>query len=90
MFSERLQILVTPEQRRLLESEARHRGGSVGGLVREAIDARFGAISREERILAVEEIASMEGGRPLSPHELDRLIHEEREALVDQVKRPRQ
>jgi len=33
MHSERLQILVTPEQRRKLESEAEHRGESVGSLV---------------------------------------------------------
>lgn len=62
----------------------------MGGLVREAIDARFGGISRAERIRAVEEIASMEGGRTLSPNALDRLIHEERETLLDQVKRPEQ
>ena len=85
MFSERLQILVTPDQRRRLEQEARSRGASVGGLIREAIDARFGGVSQEERIRAYEEIASMRGGRDLPPEELDRIIEEEREALVDRL-----
>jgi len=39
-------------QRRRLESEARDRGASVGGLVREAIDTRFG-VSGEGRVTAV-------------------------------------
>ena len=74
MLTERLQILVTPEQRRRLQSEARERGASVGGLVREAIDARFGAFSRQARVEAVEEIAAMEGGRSIPPDELNRLF----------------
>lgn len=79
MLTERLQILVSPEQSRRLRSEARARGASVGGLVREAIDARFSGFSREERIEAVEQIASMEGGRFIPPDELDRLAAGERD-----------
>jgi len=88
MLSERLQILVTPEQRSLLESEARERGLSVGGLVRETIDRRFSGASREERMRAYEEIASMRGGRDVPPGELDRIVEEEREALVDRLQLP--
>lgn len=79
MLSERLQILVTPEQRRRLEDEARTRGASVGGVIREAIDARFGATSPEQRMRAAEEIAAMSGGTYLPPDELDRAVEEERE-----------
>ena len=79
MLSERLQILITPEQRRRLQSEARDRGASVGGLVREAIDARFGGFSREEKVKAVEAIAAMEGGHFIAPEELNRMFEEERD-----------
>jgi len=78
MLSERLQILVTPEQRRRLQSEARERGASVGGLVREAIEARFGSFSREERIRAIEAIDAMQG-RFIPPDELNRIFEEERD-----------
>lgn len=81
MFSERLQILLSREQRRRLEAEAKRRRASVGSLVREAIDARFGAkFSRAERIRAVEEISRMEGGRSLTVEEMERIVDEEREA----------
>jgi predicted transcriptional regulator len=90
MLSERLQILVTPEQRRRLQSEARDRGASVGGLVREAIDARYGGFSREERIQAVEEMARAEGGRFVSPDELNRIVEEERDEEFERLHGPRQ
>lgn len=79
MLSERLQILVTPEQRRQLESEAKRRGSSVGGLVRDAIEARFGGVSRAAKIEAVEEIARAKGGRFIPPDELNRMFEEERD-----------
>ncbi len=47
MYTERLQILVTPEQRRKLESEAEHRGESVGSLVRKAVDAAYDPVDRD-------------------------------------------
>lgn len=81
MLSERLQILVTPEQRRRLETEARERGASVGGLIREVIDANFGGASHEERQRALERIDSMEGDF-LPPEELDRIADEERTARL--------
>ena len=40
MFTERLQVLMSKEQRRRLEAEAKRRHSSVGALIREAIDGR--------------------------------------------------
>lgn len=81
MLSERLQVLVTPEQRRRLEVEAQRRGSSVGKLIREAVDARFGAVTREDRLRALDGIRASEG-RFLPPEDLDRLVEEEREGQV--------
>lgn len=77
MLAERLQILISSEQRRLLEDLARERGSSVASLVREAIDARFGGVSPGERVRAVESIAALEG-RFLPLEELEGVIGEER------------
>ena len=82
MFSERFQILLSPEQRRRLEEEASARGTSAAAVVREAIDARFGHLSRQERIRAAEEIAAMRTGVELSPEEINRIVAEEREGNV--------
>jgi predicted transcriptional regulator len=78
-LNERLQILVSSDQRRRLEAEARRRGTSVGSLVRQAIDAQFGAVTREDRLAAVEAIRSLRG-RYLTPEEINRLVEEERES----------
>ena len=81
MLGERLQVLVSREQRQRLESEAVRRNASVGSLVREAIDARYGVVTREERVCAVEEIAAMRGTF-LEPEELARVIDEEQLAAT--------
>ncbi len=90
MLSERLQVLVTPEQRKRLESEAKRRGRSVGGLIRDAVDARFGAVSPEDRLEALAGIEKT-AGRFLTLDELDRVVQEEREAQSDTLSdvRPR-
>ena len=77
MYSERLQILVTPEQRRRWELEARRRGTSVTGLIRDSVDRDLGSPDDGERTSAVEAIRGMRG-RFLPPDELDRLVEEER------------
>ena len=77
MFSERLQILVSPEQRKRLEEEAGRRGTSVSGLIREAVDRHLGSVSQQERAVALEAIAAMKG-RFLSPEEIEELVAEER------------
>jgi hypothetical protein len=81
MLSERVQILLTPEQRRRLEAEARRSGRSVASLVREALDERYGVVTREDRIRAVDEIRALRG-RYLSPEELERVFAEERDAAA--------
>ena len=83
MLKERLQILVSAEQRRRLEAEAKRRGSSVGALVREAIDARYGTTTVADRLRAVDEIAAL-GGRFLTPAELEHVIAEERDAAASQ------
>jgi len=85
MLDERLQVLLTAEQRRHLESEARTRGTSVGALVREAIDVHVGdTVSRADRLRALEAIKALRG-RYLPPDELDRIVEEEREAASPPV-----
>lgn len=81
MLDNRLQILVSSEQRRRLEAEAQRRGSSIATLVREAIDERYGATTTEERLRAVEEIAAMKG-RFLTPEEIEQVIDEERDAAA--------
>jgi predicted DNA-binding protein len=83
MFTERLQLLLSPEQRRRLAAEARRRGTSVASVVREAIDARLGIVTREERLRAVDEIRRKGGrGRFLAPDELDELAEQERAGVL--------
>jgi hypothetical protein len=89
MFTERLQVLMSKEQRRSLEAEAKRRRSSVGALIREAIDTRGAAPNPEERSRAVAEIKSMRGGRFVSPRELERIIDEERERLPARARRRR-
>ena len=77
MYSERLQILVTPEQRKRWELEARRRGTSVAGLIRDSVDREMGSLDGGDRASAVDAIRAMRG-RFLPPDELDRLVEEER------------
>ena len=84
MLRERLQILVSAEQRLRLEEEARRAGMSVGALVREAIDARFGAPNLADRRRAFAAVTAMHG-RYLSPEELEDLGDEERDRTTPAV-----
>jgi predicted DNA-binding protein len=77
MFNERLQVLISPEQRRRLDEEATRRGASVASVVREAIDARLGAVTAGDRRLAIEHIAGM-NGRFLPVEELEAIVEDER------------
>ena len=83
MLTERLQVLISPEQRRRLDREARQRETSVGSLVREALDASFGGVSRERKRKAFEEFKKhrIPGPAP-SPEEIDRMVEEEIEARL--------
>ena len=77
MFSERLQILISADQRKRWEAEAKRRGVSVAGLIRDAVDRELGSINRADRTHAVEAIRAMKG-RFLTVDEMDRVIEEER------------
>lgn len=77
MYSERLQILVTPEQRKRWDLEAKRRGTSVAGLIRDSVDRDLGSPDGVDRASAVDTIRAMRG-RFLPPDELERLVEEER------------
>jgi hypothetical protein len=57
MLTERLQVLIAPEQRERLEAEARRRGAPIGKLVRDAIDLAYPATTAE-RQAALDDILS--------------------------------
>jgi hypothetical protein len=78
MLSERLQLLVTPAQRRRLDEESRRRGTSVGAVVREAIDARYGSATPDDRRRAYEAIERLQGTF-LPPAEIEAIVDEERD-----------
>ena len=89
MFTERLQVLMSKEQRRRLEAEAKRRHSSVGALIREAIDGRAAGANQEKRARAIAEIRNMRGGRFLPPAVLERVIDQERERLPERARRRR-
>lgn len=86
MLSSRLQVLIDPERRRLLDAEARRRGTSVASLVREAVDARFGGVAKADRLRAVDDLRKMRG-RFVEPGELERIGAAQRDAAGDAVAR---
>jgi hypothetical protein len=87
MALERVQILLTTDQRRRLEDEAREQGTSVAALVRDAVDARYGSVTRERRIAAVDAIAGMHG-EFVPPEELERIVDEERDEALPEHRSP--
>jgi hypothetical protein len=84
MLKERLQILISTDQRRRLEREAQRRGTSVASVIRDAVDAQLGGVTVEDRRAAVDRIGALRG-RPLPPEELNRIVEEEREAEADKL-----
>lgn len=85
MLTERLQILVSRAQRRRLEAEAKRRRTSVGSLVREAIESRYGGFSPEERVRAFERIRRAPPGPFLSVEDMERLVAQEREEWLGRI-----
>lgn len=75
MYSERLQILLTPQQRRHLQQEAKRRGTSVTALIREAVTEHFGVVPEEDRGRAYRSIVARRA-RYLAPEQLDELVEE--------------
>lgn len=82
MFSERIQLLISREQRRRLEQEAKRRGTSVASVVRAAVDAALPGRTHEQRLAALEQIRNMREAVFLTPEEINRLVGEERETSV--------
>jgi hypothetical protein len=74
MYTERLQILVSKEQRRRLEREAKRRKSSVASVIRDAVEAELGGTSRQDRLDAVAAITHLRAAPYLSPGELEREI----------------
>ena len=76
MAKERLQLLIEPRQRVMLDRESLRTGRPIGELIREAIDARYDG-DRERRRAAVEEMRKRRVKINLSPEELERIIQSE-------------
>ncbi len=83
MYSERLQILISKEQRRRLEREAKRLDASVASVIREAIDAQLGGVGVDDKRRAVGRIAAMRGAPYLDPDELRREIDEGRAETIE-------
>lgn len=83
MYSERLQILVSKEQRRRLEREAKRLDASVASVIREAIDTQLAGVGVDGKRRAVERIAAMRGAPYLGPDELRREIDEGRAETIE-------
>jgi hypothetical protein len=84
MLKERMQILVSADQRRRLEREAQRRGTSVASVIRDAVDAQLGGVTVDDRRAALEGIRAMRGSAA-SPEELNRLVEAERDAQLDAI-----
>lgn len=76
MFTERLQILVSKEQRQRLEREAKRRNTSVASVIRDAVDTELGFDSRKEKLAAVEAIRQLPRVPFLPVEELNRIYDE--------------
>jgi hypothetical protein len=85
MAMERMQILVTQEQRRRLKQAAAGRGTSVTELVRQAIDAELAAVSpaRERKLRALAELRAMPPVEFIAPEELRELIDQQFDEEID-------
>lgn len=83
MFSERLQILVSKEQRQRLEREAKRRNASVASVIRDAVEVELGGVRREDRVRAVEAISAMRAAPFLPPEELEREIDQARSEAIE-------
>jgi hypothetical protein len=86
MLRERLQLLVSTDQRRRLEREAQRRGTSVASVIRDAVDAQLGGVTPDDRRVALDGIRALHG-RFASPEDLNRLVEQEREAGLDALAR---
>lgn len=90
MYGERMQILITPEQRHRLEDESRDTGLSVAALVRAALDARYGSgPTREQRVAAAEYLTTGGTAEHLSIEELNEIINDRHGEAWDRLEAQR-
>ncbi len=87
MLNQRLQVLVSSDQRRRLEREAHRQGTSVANVIREAVDAQLGSATWDERRAALDGIRMLHGVFA-APEELNRLVEQERETSLDPLAHP--
>jgi hypothetical protein len=73
MYSERLQILLTSDQRRRLQHESKRRKTSVTALIREAVDEHFGVEPEGSKEQAYRSIVARRS-RFVAPDKLDELV----------------
>jgi len=73
MHGKCVQILLTPDQRRRLQQEAKRRGTSSAALVREAVDDHFGVVPKGSREQAFRSIVARRA-RFVTPDKLDELV----------------
>jgi hypothetical protein len=59
-LTERIQVLMTPEQARRLRQMADREGQSIGAVVRQAVDALSVYAARQEQLDAVADLAAMD------------------------------
>ncbi|GIW60648.1 MAG: CopG family transcriptional regulator [Nitrososphaerota archaeon] len=59
-LTKRVQVLLSSEQYKRLETIARTRGTSIGALIRDAIEKLYFQPSQEERLQAVRNLANFE------------------------------
>jgi hypothetical protein len=86
MLNERMQILVSADQRRRLEREAQRRRTSVASVIRDAVDAQLGGVTVEDRRAALDDILAMRG-RFAPPEELNRIAAGEHDEQLEQLVR---
>lgn len=65
-LSKKTTILFSPQLHKRLTDLAARRGSSLGELVREACEARFGVVGSPERVAAAQALAAIEA--PLGVH----------------------
>lgn len=91
MLRERLQILVSSDQRRRLEREAQRRGTSVASVIRDAVDAQLGGVTPEDRRAALDRIVAMRGRfaspEDATPEGINRIAASEHDELIDEIAR---
>ncbi len=82
MPKERLQLLIEPRQRVMLDRESTRTGRPIGELIREAIDARYDG-DRERRLEALEEMKRRQVDINLTPEEIERMIRSEHDLPME-------